>query len=283
MGPTDAAIVREIKGNNPHSKQMSVKQDDALYASAPILMDDRSGWVAGDAEVIHHQENTMLRIALLCSLLFANSWVVAETESYNRVDFQVEAAREVANDLLTATMTLDIQDKHPGRVAQQINAALNDALKQAAAFSTVKVSSGNQHTIPVYGKNNQLDAWRGHGEIRLEARDFKAAGELIMQLQTSMQLGNVQFTVAPDTRAQIENALIAEAIKAFQTRADTIRAAVGAKSYKTVRFSINNGTPPHYPMPMMRATMAGAAIPAPEFASGESRMTVQISGTIETQ
>lgn len=225
----------------------------------------------------------MLRIALLCGLLFANGWASAEAEPYNRVDFQVEASREVANDLLTATMTVDVQDKQPARVAQQINAALNDALRKAAAFGTVKASSGNQQTIPVYGKNRQLDAWRGHGEIRLESRDFKAAGELIMQLQSTLQLGGVQFSVAPDTRARIEDALITEAIKAFRSRADTIRAAVGAKSYKTVHFSINSGTPPHYPMQMMRATMADAAISTPEFAGGESRMTVQIAGTIETQ
>lgn len=226
----------------------------------------------------------MLRIALLCGLLSVNAWAGVEAEPFNRVDFQVEAAREVANDLLVANMTVEIQDKQPGRVAQQINTALNDALKKTSAFSAVKASSGNQSTYPVYGKNNQIDAWRGHGEIRLESRDFKAAGELIMQLQATLQLGGVQFTIAPDTRAQIENALIAETIKAFQARADAIRAAVGAKSYKTVHFSINSGVPPHYPMPMMRGmAVAGAAIPAPEFAGGESRMTVQISGTIETQ
>lgn len=228
----------------------------------------------------------MLRIALLFSLLSVNLLAHAsDSDTYNRVDFQVEAAREVANDLLVTNMSAEIQDKQPARVAQQLNTALNDALKKASAFSTVKASSGNQNTYPVYGKNNQIDAWRGHGEIRLESRDFKAAGELIMQLQTTLQLGGVQFTVAPDTRAAIENALIAEAIKAFQTRADAIRAVVGAKSYKTVHISINSGgMPPHYPMALMRgAAMSDAAIPAPEFAGGESRMTVQINGTIEMQ
>ncbi len=227
----------------------------------------------------------MLRIALLCGLLSVNTLVSAEAEPFNRVDFQVEAVREVANDLLTASMTVEIQDKQPGHVARQINAALNDALKKTSAFSTVKASSGNQRTYPVYGKNNQIDAWRGHGEIRLESRDFKAASELIMQLQATLQLGGVQFTIAPDTRAQTENALITEAIKAFRARAETIRTAVGAQSYKTVHISINNGgVPPHYPVQMMRgAAMAEAAVPAPEFAGGESRMTVQISGTIETQ
>ena len=226
----------------------------------------------------------MLRIALLCGLLFLNGWASAENEPYNRADFQVEAAREVANDLLIAVMNADIQDKQPARIAQQLNATINDALKQAAAFGTVKASSGNQNTYPVYGKNNQIDAWRGHAEMRLESRNFKDAGELIMQLQSTMQLGNVQFTIAPDTRTKIENALIADAIKAFQMRADAIRAALGATSYKVVRLSINGGgMPPYRPNIAMRATLASSAIPAPEFAAGDSRITVQINGTIEMQ
>lgn len=227
----------------------------------------------------------MLRITLLCGLLSVNASACAEAVSYNRVDFQVEVAREIENDLLTVHMTVEIQDKQPGLVAQQVNTALNDALKKASRFSTVKSSSGNQRTYPIYGDHNQINAWRGHGEIHLASSDFKATGELIMQLQATLQLGGVQFTIAPETRAKIENALIAEAIKAFQTRADTIRTSLGAKAYKTVHFSIDNGgMPPHYPIAMMRgAVVADAAIPAPEFSGGESRMIVRINGTIETQ
>jgi len=226
----------------------------------------------------------MLRIALLCGLLILNALACADTEPYNRVDFQVETDREVNNDILIANMSVDIQDKEPGRVARLINTALNEALKKAATFDRIKASSGNQNTYPVFGKINQIEAWRGHGEIHLESREFKAASELIMQLQSSLQLSGVQFTVAPDTRSQIENELILEAIKAFQTRAEAISHAVGAKSYKTVHFSINSGGSSPRPVPMMRGmAMAATAIPPPEFAGGDSRITVQINGTIETQ
>lgn len=227
----------------------------------------------------------MLRIALLLGLLSFHQWAYAESEPYNRVDFQVEAAREVANDLLVAGMSIEVQDKQPVRVAQQINAALNDALKKAGVFGNVKVISGGQNTYPVYGKNNQVDAWRGHAGIRLESRDFKAAGELIMQLQSTLQLNGLDFTLSPDSRAQVESDLIAEAIRAFRARADAIRAASGAHTYRIVRFSINSGMPPYHPKMLMRAPLmaADAEIPQPEFAGGDTRMTVQVSGTIELQ
>ena len=95
----------------------------------------------------------------------------------------------------------------------------------------------------------------------------------------------MRFVIAPETRAATENALITEAIKAFQARAEAIRNALGAKSYKIVNISINNaGMPPPRPVAFMRsAAMAESAIPAPEFAGGESNMTITINGTIEIQ
>jgi predicted secreted protein len=60
---------------------------------------------------------------------------------------------------------------------------------------------------------------------------------------------------------------------------------MGAKSYKIVHISINQGgTPQPYPMAaMMRGAALTDAVTTPEFAGGDSRLTVQINGTIETQ
>ncbi len=46
----------------------------------------------------------MLRIALLISPLSCSLAARAESEPYNRVDFQVEATRAVANDLVIVTL-----------------------------------------------------------------------------------------------------------------------------------------------------------------------------------
>jgi predicted secreted protein len=238
--------------------------------------------------IVTHQyrEKIMMRFALLCGLLLFNFPAYVEAEPYNRVGFQIEVAREVANDHLQATMSVEIQDKQPSRIAQQINTVLNDALNKASTFKSIKASSGNQNTRPVYGKSKHVDSWRGHAEIILESRDFKAVSELIVQLQQNMQLINMYFSVAPDTRALTENDLISEAIKKFEARANVIRTALGASSYKNVNLSINNsgGMPIPQPKALMRGTMAvDTAIPSPEFAAGDSRIVVQVSGIIELQ
>lgn len=226
----------------------------------------------------------MSRLTWLCLMMIAPIWASAEPVSYNRIDFQVEASREAPNDLLVATLYVEIQDKQPARVTQQVHAIVNDAINRAKAFKTVKVSSGAQRVSPVYGKNNQVDAWRGRSEIRLESQDFESVGELIMQLQPGMQISNVQFSPAPNTQAKFEQVLVADAIQAFQKRAEEIRSAMGASRYKTVQLNISNSVSNRpEPMMLMRATMADAAPSAPEFAAGDSRMSVRIHASIELQ
>ncbi len=222
----------------------------------------------------------MLRSILLSVLLAIAGTVHAEESHYNRVDFSTEAAREVGNDLLQAQMRVEVSDQSPAQIAKLLNTALNDAMKKAAAFPAVKAASGNHTTYPIYGKNNRLDGWRGSAQIHLESRDFKAAGELIGELQTSMQLAGVSFTVAPETRRKIEDELVGEALAAFRKRAEAIRESLGGRDYKIVHVAINNGG--YQPQPQldrMFATKAESA--APQFSGGDSALTVQISGTIE--
>jgi predicted secreted protein len=220
------------------------------------------------------------RFAVLCALSLLSFPVLAENQQYDQVDFSSSAEQEVANDLMTATLGIEVNDASPARVAQQVNATLNDALKKAAAFTAIKASSGSQRTYPVYGKNNRKpDSWRGNAEIRLEGRDFGKMGELIAQLQPNMQLQDVRFLLATETRQQIENSLITKAIDAFRQRAKAVSSAMGGVGYKIIHISINNGG---YPRPMLgRAAMAEAIAPTPQFSGGESTMSVQVSGTIQ--
>ncbi len=227
-----------------------------------------------------------MRNLFLGFLLIAIAPAYAEDNNpYNRVDFNVEASREVQNDLLVAHMAIDVEDKLPANVAQKLNVALNDALKKAAKYTNIKTTSGNQSTYPLYTNNSHVNGWHGRGELRLESRDFKAAGNLIAELQSTLQLSNVQFMISHDLREKVENDLITDAIHTFQSRADAVRLAMGAKSYRTVHFSINQGgSPQPYPMvAMMRGAAMADAVATPEFAGGDSRLTVQINGTIETQ
>lgn len=228
----------------------------------------------------------MLKHSFLVATLALAGIAHADAPVYQRIDFQTDVEKEIANDLLQATLSVELNNKNPAALAKDLTTITNDALKQGANFSTVKLTSGNQQTYPVYNDKNRLDGWRGRAELKVESKDFKAAGELISLLQSKLQLSNLNFSVAPETRRELENQLITEAVAAFRQRADKIKTAWDAKSYKLVQMNLgttNNQQP--QPMYMMRAAkmeMASDA-PAADYAGGQSRLNVQVSGSIELQ
>lgn len=227
------------------------------------------------------------------TLLFLALPVCASADTpltYQRVDFSTEVARNIPNDQMNANLSIELSDKDAGRLAQQLTLAINDALKKAAAYPTVKATSGNQNTWPVYGStltsSSKLESWRGRAEIRLESKDFKAAGELIGKLQEKLQMNGISFVVSADTRSQTENSLTTEAITAFKARAEAIRTAWTAKSYRLVQMSLGSAGGPAPYMPMMMRSMKAAdaeSMPAQDLAGGETRLVVNVSGSIELQ
>lgn len=209
---------------------------------------------------------------------------------YQRVSFSTEVAREIPNDQMNAVLSVELSDKDASRLAQQIAGLMNDAMKKAAAYPAVKATTGSQNTWPVYGPglttSSKLESWRGRAEVRLESRDFKAASELIAKLQDKLQLNGVSFSVAPDTRRKTEEAMTAEAIAAFRGRAETVRTAWAAKGYRLV--DMNLGTGGGGPMPYMamargKAMDAMEGVPTQDMAGGDSRLVVNVSGSIELQ
>ena len=83
---------------------------------------------------------------------------------YNTVELQADAQREVQNDLLNASVFNELNDENPAVLANAINRSVNEALRIAKEFKTVRVRSGGNQTTPVYTKGNVLQGWRGRAE-----------------------------------------------------------------------------------------------------------------------
>jgi predicted secreted protein len=201
---------------------------------------------------------------------------------YNLVSFQAEAQREVRNDLLNATLYVELTDSSAATLANALNKSSNEALRVAKDYKTVRVRSGNNQTFPVYSRSNQLQGWRGRAEVRIESRDFEAASALIGKLQSTLQLGNISFSVAPDTRRSAEDELTVEAIAAFKARAEIVRNALSGGSYKLSRLNVTSGS--NVPQPrfaLARAASASPEVTAPSLEAGVSIITVTANGSVE--
>lgn len=208
-----------------------------------------------------------------------------EQLNYNVINVQAEAARKVSNDEMHAVLYIEKSNKQPAELASQITQLMNQAMALAKRYPQVKVETGSQTTYPIYdNENRKLKEWRGRAEIQIESTDFKAASQLIGELQQNFQTQSINFSVSDAQRKKVENELMVEASKNFQQRAQMLSQAWNKSGYNLINLNLNTSN--QYPQPiMMRASMAkfsGAeAVDAQDVAAGESKITVNANGAIQ--
>lgn len=226
--------------------------------------------------------STMILGATLSPTLFAHE---PEKINYNIVNIQADASRQVANDEMRAVLYIEKSHKQPAELSNQINQLMNQAQAVSRKYSQVKVETGAQSTYPVYDNDSRkLKEWRGRAEIQIESKDFKAASQLISELQQNFQTQSINFTVSDEQRKKVENELMIEASKSFQQRAQAISQAWNKAQYNLVNLNLNTSN--YFPQPMMRGAMPkfsamAEAAPAQDMAAGESKIIVNANGTIQ--
>lgn len=207
----------------------------------------------------------------------------AEDAPDRRVGFSVERSREVANDWITAVLSVTHEDPKAAEVAARINRDMTWAMGIAKAKSAVRTRSGGYSTYPVHdAKRGEVRLWRGAQEIVLESGDVEAVTALVGELQERLQLQSLGFSVSPERRRGIEQELVAEALQAFQERAELVRKSFGASGYRLVEVHVGagGGGPPPI-RPMLRTLAADAEMMPPAVEGGTSEITVSANGSIE--
>ena len=212
------------------------------------------------------------------------TWAHAEEIVRNRVSFQVETRREVANDWATARFAVQAEGKDLARIAQTVNTRMAGALARARKTKGIELRSGAYVTQPVY-EDGRVVRWRARQEFRAETRDVDRLAKLIGRLQgESVLLVGVDFSIRPETRMAVEDELIQEALSAFRARASLIARGLEASGWSLVSLSVGRHGVPFRRMEMMRgeaSVSAFDAVPPPAFEAGSSDIRVQISGSVE--
>lgn len=211
---------------------------------------------------------------LMAGTVTASSALVIELAS--------EASRPASNDLAQATVSAEASGATPGELSRQINHSISEALKTAKGYPGVKVKTGGTSTYPVYAKNGKIESWRMRSDIALESGDTTALSELLGKLQASLGVSSLSMLPAPETRRKAENEAMLDAITLFKARSKLLAEAMG-KNYSITHLTVSTGG--RFAPPVMRAARAmsaEAAAPMP-MESGESLVTVSVSGKIEIE
>lgn len=198
----------------------------------------------------------------------------------HRARFQVESAREVENDWITAVVGVTAEDANAAALADRINRDMSWALEQARAETKVKARSGAYSTYPV-NEQGRLRRWQASQQLVLEGSDSAAITRLVGALQARLQLVSFQFSVSEERRRKVQEELVGEALAAFRARADLVARGLGASGYALDDVSVETASPGS-PVPMMRAQMEAfkAEVAPPAVEAGTSRVSVTVQGSI---
>jgi predicted secreted protein len=186
----------------------------------------------------------------------------------------------VANDRMYAWLRAEAENPDPARAAAEVNAKMAKALARAKGTAGVEVATSGYSSYQVTEKN-QPARWRVTQTLSLEGSDFPTIATLVSKLQAEdlVPLSGMNFAVSPDARRKAEDALVQQAIKAWQARALNAAKGFGADAYRPGKVTIQTGDYMR-PAPMMRAQVMAMPASAPPVAveGGNTDVTVTIVG-----
>lgn len=225
------------------------------------------------------------RLVISLSLIFVCqlAWADEQPLTYDRISLSASASAEVQNDTLVAVLYVQREGSHVTKLADEVNRHIRWAVGRVKQAPGVMLKTLDYHTSPVY-RDGKLSAWRVRQSVRLESGNSAQLSTLIGELQEHLAVQSVTPSISPASRQQAENTLIAQAIRAFSSRASLVTQELDRAEYRLVRMEVNTSGRPVQPLPMRTRTMAMSAAAAPPvFEPGTREVQVNVTGTIELQ
>lgn len=234
--------------------------------------------------------SSIVKTAVLTGAVFtahhSNAHDVASEPQYNTISLQASASRQVSNDEMSAVLSIEKSHKAPNELANQVNQALNFVKTTAKKYPSVQFKTGTQNTYPIHDNNNRkLKEWRNKSSVVLESQDFEAMSKLIAELQSQFQLEDMSFSVSEKQRKKVEDELLVEVSKNFQSRASILRQAWNKAGYDLVNFNVdfqhNYHAVPMMAMASEARVQSAKAVAVQDVSAGESKITVNAHGNIQ--
>ena len=191
--------------------------------------------------------------------------------------------REVEQDLLVANLSYVATNADARALQNEINEVMAEALKTARKVSDVKINTGSYQVHERHKPRTKEKEWRGQQSITLKSKDSEKLLKLVAKLQDlKLNMNGLNYTLSPETAIEIQDALMEDALKQLQTRANRAAKALGKSSAELRDVRVNGGGVPHHPVAYSRGMIAQAAVAesamaAPVAASGESTITLTVN------
>ena len=188
-------------------------------------------------------------LLLYSSLAFAFAPALSQAQNQpavnHRVNLAASASVQVAQDLLTLSLSVVREGNDAHLLQTQINAALETAMQLARRESKpglMEVRSGPFNLSPRYGRDGKLSGWQGSAGLILEGRDFARITETAGKLQT-MTVASINFGLTPEQFQAAQTKAQTQAIAKFRNNATDIAKGFGFSDYTLGEVNIGAAIP----------------------------------------
>ncbi|MDR5749809.1 MULTISPECIES: SIMPL domain-containing protein [unclassified Caballeronia] len=222
--------------------------------------------------------------ALTMSATVAAQTVLTQPQPSGVLSLSAQASTEVPQDTVNITLFYEQEAQDASSLTTTLNQRADAALRTAKGVEGVTARSGSFTVFPSTDRDGRISAWRGRTEVVLESHDFAAASKLAGKMSSSMQVGNVAFSLSPQAQRAAAQKLSTQAIDSFRQQAQASAQAFGYSGYSIREVSVNHDGSSPRPVMMMqaRAMSADAKMAAPmAFEAGTSTVTVNVSGSVQ--
>ena len=233
-----------------------------------------------------------LSLLLPASAMADNNGLALPPAGQTIVNFSATERRSMPQDLLVASLRIEIDDKKDAGVVQKkINEAMTKALALVKPESAFKVSTG-AYSVYKYdnrvivnektGESRDDSVWRGSQTIDIESKDATKLLEAVGKVQgMGFAMNNLAYTLSQDVMEKTRDELMVEALKKLSAKAQIVAKTLGKSNVELVDVNIDTGGPvmPMYKSMMGRAevAMAADAMPPPVADAGETDVTLTVS------
>jgi len=196
-------------------------------------------------------------------------------------------SREVDQDLLIASLRIEVENKSNKTVQNDINVAMKKALDLAKGYGEVKAITRG-YNVHQYDKNGgKRDrprdmVWKGSQSVQLKSKNADQLLELAGKIQgAGFLMGGLSYTLSPEVAAQIQDEMLEAALAKLSARANRAAKALGKKEAELKEINTQGNYNPVQPVYHRGAKMEmmamSADMAAPVASPGETTITMNVN------
>lgn len=203
--------------------------------------------------------------------------------------------QKVPQDLIIASLRIEVDSNSAADVQKQINTAMQEALALAKKEPDVKAVTGaysvypydpNPQPIPQHQQNEPRPMrWRGSQSLDLKSLKPDPVLDLSGKLQEKgFAMNNLGYTLSPEKYESVQDGLLVTALAKLQAKAELAAKSLDKKKVEMLDVNLSPSGPvyPMYARAEMQ-TMGAAmdkAMPTPVVEAGESDVSLSVSARV---